>query len=106
MLRPEHVAGICRKFLDLLSASAKERAGLALDFPDDSVALLIQREMQIGTNLLFGGRRIKSLLETLVEQPLNEWVFFNSPHAGTLLKITADSDTRSLLINGDRADGI
>ncbi|MFZ9681568.1 MAG: hypothetical protein ACO3CL_09140, partial [Bacteroidia bacterium] len=30
-------------------------------------------------NVLFGGRRIKSLLESLVERPLNRWLFEQYP---------------------------
>jgi hypothetical protein len=33
--------------------------------------------MEKQENLLFGGRRIKTLLETLVERPLNRWIFEN-----------------------------
>jgi ATP-dependent Clp protease ATP-binding subunit ClpA len=100
MLRPEYTAGICRKFLTFLAESAKDRAGLILEFSDGSVVEMIGREMQTASNLLFGGRRIKSLLETLVEQPLNQWVFYKAPRPAAQLKITADSGSTTLRING------
>ena len=34
--------------------------------------------IQAGDNLLFGGRTIKTLLESLLERPLNRWIFENS----------------------------
>jgi hypothetical protein len=34
--------------------------------------------------MLFGGRRIKSLLETLVERPLNRWLFETCPDMNEL----------------------
>jgi ATP-dependent Clp protease ATP-binding subunit ClpA len=104
MLRPEYTAGICKKFLALLAESAKERSGLILDYPDGSVVEMIRREMDTASNLLFGGRRIKSLLETLVEQPLNQWIFFNSPRPATRLSLTVESGTATLRINGTRID--
>jgi hypothetical protein len=104
MLRPSYTTGICKKFLALLAESAKDRAGLILEFPDGSVVDMIRREMETATNLLFGGRRIKSLLETLVEQPLNQWVFFKAPQPATRLNITADSGTTILRINGTQLD--
>jgi len=41
--------------------------------------------MEKQENLLFGGRRIKTLLETLVERPLNRWIFENYPDFHLLL---------------------
>ncbi|WP_448573868.1 hypothetical protein [Trichothermofontia sp.] len=35
--------------------------------------------MQRDDHLLFGGRRIKTLLESLVERPLNRWIFDRYP---------------------------
>jgi hypothetical protein len=58
--------------------------------------------MQTGDNLLFGGRRIKSLLETHVERPLNHWIFFNGPPAGTTLEVSV-SEEGGLLVNGGQA---
>ena len=52
--------------------------------------------MERGDNLLFGGRRIKSLLESLVERPLNSWIFENIPDtnqlAGQTLEIGITND--------------
>jgi hypothetical protein len=41
--------------------------------------------MEKQENLLFGGRRIKTLLETLIERPLNRWIFENYPDFHLLL---------------------
>jgi hypothetical protein len=48
--------------------------------------------------MLFGGRRVRSLTETLVDQPLNEWIFFNDPPPGTTLVIGADADRLAIRI--------
>lgn len=87
ILRPEHVAGICNKFLGGLVASAQAKRSLRLQFPDDGVLRMVQTSMAAGDNLLFGGRKIKTLLESTVERPLNRWVFFHQPPAGTTIAI-------------------
>lgn len=74
LLRPEFVAGIGAKFLHLLSESARDKYGVTIAY-DGSVLDVLQRRMIEGDNLLFGGRQIKNLLETLVEKPLNDQVF-------------------------------
>ena len=35
-------------------------------------------------NLILGGRRIKSLLETFIEKPLNSWLFQEFPNTDVL----------------------
>jgi hypothetical protein len=102
LLRPEYVEGIGRKFLAILAATAQEKRGLKLAFTDGRVVGLVRRQMQTGDNLLFGGRRIKSLLETHVERPLNHWIFFNDPPSGTTLEVSV-SEEGSLLVNGSQA---
>ncbi len=76
LLRPEHVAGIGGKFLRGLQASARERYVVSLTFREDVLETLVTK-MKEGDNLLFGGRRVKTLLESLVEKPLNRWFFEN-----------------------------
>ncbi len=73
ILRPQHVAGISRKFLTALQQTAEERLGLHLQFY--GIEEQLEKEMSVGSNLLFGGRRVKSLLESQVERPLNRWLF-------------------------------
>lgn len=74
VLRPSHVEAIAHKFTRLLAASARERLGVTLVF-DESVYERVRSNMALGDNLLYGGRRVKSLLETMVERPFNRWVF-------------------------------
>ena len=53
--------------------------------------------MRQGDNLLFGGRRVKSLLETMVERPLNRWLFQQGePESlrGARLDVTVAPDSR------------
>jgi ATP-dependent Clp protease ATP-binding subunit ClpA len=76
LLRPEFVARIGEKFLRQLRVSAQEKHQLKLKFQPSVLAVLAE-QMQVGDNLLFGGRRIKTLLESLVERPLNRWIFEN-----------------------------
>ena len=83
LLRPQYVDGIARKFLKLLGDSAQDMYRCTLQF-DDSVLAAVSRRMREGDNLLFGGRRIKSLMETMVERPLNRWVFEHCEDVGQL----------------------
>jgi hypothetical protein len=83
LLRPEFVDGIATKFLRSLAEAAQEKYKFTIIF-DPSVLSVTHQHMTAGDNLLFGGRRIKSLLETLVERPLNRWLFHNYPETTVL----------------------
>ena len=74
LLRPEFVTGIGSKFLHLLAESARDKYGFTINY-DGSVLTFLQNRMLQDDNLLFGGRQIKNLLETLVEKPLNDRLF-------------------------------
>ncbi|MGL5193711.1 MAG: AAA family ATPase, partial [Chroococcales cyanobacterium] len=74
LLRPEFVSQIGDKFLGQLRDSAAQKYGLMLQF-DESVMNILTAQMQQGENLLFGGRRVKTMLESWVERPLNRWLF-------------------------------
>ena len=84
--------------LALLSRSARERRRLELTFPGGSVVELIAGQMRSGQNMLFGGRRVRTLTETLVDQPLNEWIFFNEPPPGSILEVHADAERLAIRI--------
>jgi hypothetical protein len=94
MLRPQYVAQIGQKFLSLLAGDCVERCNLKLEF-DPSLLKLLQARMEQSDNLLLGGRRIKALLETLVEHPLNKWVFEHfvevNKLAGKTLRLALDA---------------
>ncbi len=83
LLRPEFVDGIAQKFLFSLADAATEKYKFTLVY-DSSVLTAVHGAMTVGDNLLFGGRRIKSLLETMVERPLNRWLFQNYPETDVL----------------------
>jgi ATP-dependent Clp protease ATP-binding subunit ClpA len=100
LLRPEFITGICRKFLTALASSALEKRGLTLTFPGDQVVELVRRLMLVGDNMLFGGRRIKTILEAVVERPLNRWIFFERPAAESTLAVTVAQDGLTILVNG------
>ncbi|WP_377477398.1 MAG: AAA family ATPase [Microcoleus anatoxicus] len=95
LLRPDFVEAIGDKFLKQLSECALEKYRLTLKFLPSTLNVLRQK-MERGDNLLFGGRRIKSLLESLVERPLNTWIFDNFPDtnklAGQTLEIGINND--------------
>jgi hypothetical protein len=74
ILRPQYVDGIADKFLKQLAEAGREKYRLDLRF-DASLFRHLRARMEEEGNLLFGGRRIKSLLETLVERPLNRRLF-------------------------------
>lgn len=92
VLRPEHVAGIAEKFLLELARSARERHSLRLQFPGEQVIAAVQKRMAEPDQQNKGGRAIKTLLEAIVERPLNRWVFLNTPKPETLLLLEIDRD--------------
>jgi ATP-dependent Clp protease ATP-binding subunit ClpA len=65
LLRSEFVTQIGQNFLGQLQASSQEKYRLTLRF-DASILTGLTDTIQTGDNLLFGGRRIKNLLESLV----------------------------------------
>ncbi|HEY3331134.1 MAG TPA: AAA family ATPase [Capsulimonadaceae bacterium] len=83
LLRPEFVDAIARKFLSALASSSMEKYKFSLNF-DDSVIEYTRAKMAEGENLLFGGRRIKTQLETIVERPFNRYLFENYTEPRTL----------------------
>ena len=83
LLRPEFVWKIGEKFLRQLAESAWDKYRLVLLF-QTSVLEVLNVIIQQTDNLLFGGRRIKTLLETLIERPLNRWIFENYPDLNIL----------------------
>ncbi len=89
LLRPEFVTGIAQKFLAKLVTSAQEKYRLMLHFLPSVLDVLTTRMAQ-KDNLLFGGRRIKTLLESLVERPLNGWIFENYPDLTRLTGTTLE----------------
>ena len=95
LLRPSFVALIGQKFLRMLSESAQDKYRVTLNFMPSVLDVLSVR-MEQGNNLLFGGRRIKTNLESLVERPLNSWIFDNcldtTKLAGCTLEIGMTSD--------------
>ncbi|MBF0409564.1 MAG: ATP-dependent Clp protease ATP-binding subunit [Candidatus Riflebacteria bacterium] len=74
ILRPDFVCQISNKFLQMLKKSAQEKYHLELVF-GPSVSDFMLKLMNTGHNLLYGGRRIKTFLETYIERPLNKWLF-------------------------------
>lgn len=83
LLRSEFINSIANKFLRQYSEVANEKYKLCINFlPSVLDNLLI--EMQEERNLSLGGRRIKSLLETLVETPLSSWLFRNFPDTAAM----------------------
>jgi energy-coupling factor transporter ATP-binding protein EcfA2 len=83
LLRPEFINSIANKFLQQYADFTKEKYNLKIDFLPSVLEFLLDR-MQEQRNLILGGRRIKSLLETLIEKPLNSWLFENFPDTSML----------------------
>jgi hypothetical protein len=74
LLRPEFVRAIGEKFLRQLKEAALDKYRLNLEF-QESIFEVLSRKMAEKDNLLMGGRGVKTVLETLVERPLNRWIF-------------------------------
>ena len=102
LLRPEHIEGICNKFLTALEQAALNKRRLEIAFDRQQLVNMIRKLMEQGDRLSSGGRGIKTLLEKTVERPLNRWVFYNDNDTkdGAKLTITPGSDGESILVNG------
>jgi ATP-dependent Clp protease ATP-binding subunit ClpA len=87
LLRAEFITSIANKFLQQYVEVTKEKYKLSVTF-SSSVSERLSLQMQEERNLVLGGRRIKSLLETLVEKPLNSWLFENFPNTSMLMNKT------------------
>jgi len=77
MLRPEFIRPIGVKFFAQLTAAAQQKYGVTLVADDLTLWPYLETRMQNGENLLLGGRRVKTLLLTLLVDPLNRWIFTN-----------------------------
>lgn len=84
LLRPDFVRRIGEKFLRQLQEAALDKYRLNLEF-QESIFQVLSRKMAEKDNLLLGGRRIKTVLETLVERPLNRWIFEKFPDMSQLV---------------------
>jgi len=100
VLREQHVRGIAAKFLGALAQNLKRRHELDLTY-DDSVIEGVRVLMAQGDNMLFGGRRIKTLIGTYIVTPLSAWVFREEPKPGQEVALSADGGI--VLINGKPA---
>jgi DNA polymerase III delta prime subunit len=100
LIRPEFLPGIFGKFIRLLGQSVRERIHAQLALPDDSLQAMIVDLMKSGDNLLFGGRRVRALLEEHVERPLNRWLFTHRSVPDPLELTAVDS---ALYVNGNPA---
>lgn len=83
VLREEFINKISHKFLRQYIESTKEKYNLSISF-DSSVLEVLSLHMKEERNLILGGRRIKSLLESLIEKPLNSWLFEGFPDTKAL----------------------
>jgi ATP-dependent Clp protease ATP-binding subunit ClpA len=87
ILRSDFITSIANKFLQQYIEVTKEKYKLSINFSSSVLEEMLLR-MQEERNLVLGGRRIKSLLETLVEKPLNSWLFQNFSNTDMLINKT------------------
>ncbi|MCB1216949.1 ATP-dependent Clp protease ATP-binding subunit [bacterium] len=87
ILRPDFVIAIGAKFIRALRRNCQEKYGIQLE-TDASIEQTLLAEMQRNDNLLLGGRRIKTLLESILEHPLNAWIFANTDNPASLSGMT------------------
>lgn len=90
VLRQEHIHGITAKLLRQLAESARRKYELSLTI-DQSVYEFIRTRMGQDGNMRFGGRRIKSLLETHIERPLNVQMYDHGAPHGRRVALAMDS---------------
>lgn len=101
ILRPEHVSAIGRKFLKALAENAQEKYHCTLSF-NDSILEHLSACMCEGDNLLYGGRRVKTILEGCVERPLNRWVFENISDSESMTGMTLGLGINEGVLEVDR----
>ncbi|MCB1221811.1 MAG: ATP-dependent Clp protease ATP-binding subunit [Planctomycetales bacterium] len=103
ILRPDFVVAIGRKFISALKRNSLEKYGIKLE-TDDSVETTLLSEMQRNDNLLLGGRRIKTILETQLEHPFNAWIFRHTDNPASLngvtLRLSMDAEGRLAVERG------
>jgi len=97
VLREEHVRGIAAKFLGSLAQNLRRRHDVDMTY-DESVTDWVRTWMAEGDNMLFGGRRIKTLIETRIVTPLSRWVFVTEPRPGQEVALSVNGGP--LLVNG------
>lgn len=91
------INGICEEFFDALVASAGERCGLILRPDREGIRRRIIEQMRDPRSQALGGRRVRTLLESLIERPLNEWILHQpQPVHGRTLDIRC-SDARGVV---------
>jgi ATP-dependent Clp protease ATP-binding subunit ClpA len=83
LLREDFINAIACKFLQQYSEITKVKYKLSVNFTP-SVLEVMSLRMKEERNLILGGRRIKSLLETFIEKPLNSWLFQEFPNTDVL----------------------
>lgn len=101
LLRPEHVEGICNKFLTALEQAARNKRRLEISFDRQRIVAMVRSLMEKDGKMSSGGRGIKTLLEQIVERPLNRWVFYQNPPENAQLAITPGPDGACILVNGE-----
>lgn len=70
VLRDDSIEAITRKFLAQLAASARLRRDLDLRFDEAGIFDLVRRDLYEAGGLAFGGRRIRTVIDTTVRLPL------------------------------------
>ncbi len=101
VLRPESIDAIAMKFLRTLAESAARKCDLSLEI-DDSLIQAIRATMLEGTNLAYGGRMIRNVVNSQVVQPLNGWLFTANPTPGSAVVLGAAGSSPWLTVNGVR----
>lgn len=101
LLRPEHVEGICNKFLTALVQAARNKRQLEISFDRQRIVAMVRSLMEKDGKMSSGGRGIKTLLEQIVERPLNRWVFYQNPPENAQLSITPGPNGACILVNGE-----
>lgn len=96
VLRKEFMDAICHKFLDQLARNAHEKHGLEVMFDKTGLASMIRGYMAQGDNMQYGGRRIRTLMETHLKPVLNRWVLSHTPRRGSRLSVRATPDGSSI----------
>ena len=75
LLRPALIEGLCGKFIRNLQASALRERGISLIVDQVSIVRHMNSLMNTPKNMEDGGRRVRELMRTLLDRPLNQYVF-------------------------------
>ena len=73
LIRPEIVPSLCDVLLARLASNTRDRLGVSLHYDHAGIASMVLAQLE-GGGFRFGGRGVRSVLETRILAPLRSWL--------------------------------